>query len=497
MEKTTITPSPISICTTSWWGRLGRLLLLAIPFLVSCEDEPSPLGFKAEQKRFTLHYAEIPLHTGMIAFDSIPSECFYDGTTSRWLAGAYHDPLFGTVSATTLAQFVPSATTISVNNPVYDSATLDLELDLYVYGSKDVISQSFEVHELNAQMNDTLAYYNTSSVPYKAGVISSGTFSFDVPLILEKKKSSSAVDSTFVIHLKLSNAFGNQLFDKVEAGDTIIKNSELFRQEYPGLALVATDANLIAGFNPQSGNSRLTLHYHTPDEDSLWTTFSLARKCFVHYDFDRSGTSIAPISGYKQLYNPIDGRVFTQAGTSIQALVDFSPLFEGTESLFDTIPRMLINSAQLVITPEISNTYDLPQSFVLRLLSASNGYQPRSTELETQVKAYYDAALVAPVTSNFLYMRPVNNLIVGDDFYQPTQARPSYIALNSDMTEYSGYVTQYVQSLFEAGPDNLLYRFALSPSSPEQGKAVSRMVFEEGDLRLRIYYTVPTTENSQ
>jgi len=57
---------------------------------------------------------------------------------------------------------------------------------------------------------------------------------------------------------------------------------------------------------------------------------------------------------------------------------------------------------------------------------------------------------------------------------------------------YNGFLTLFAQELFKKEANKKRFRyFALFPETPQIGKTVNRLIFQEQNIKLRVYYTRP------
>jgi hypothetical protein len=61
-----------------------------------------------------------------------------------------------------------------------------------------------------------------------------------------------------------------------------------------------------------------------------------------------------------------------------------------------------------------------------------------------------------------------------------------------DSINYNGFLTLFAQQLFEKDEQKQRFTyFALLPESPQIGKSVNRVAFNEQNIKLRVFYTRP------
>jgi Domain of unknown function (DUF4270) len=472
----------------------GWLLLLAIPFFLSCEDESSLLGFKSQEKKLQIRYAELSVPTTMTLVDSIPTENLFAGNEDRLLVGSVTTPQCGKVTVETYTQYAPSSSSDYVNTlGVLDSITLALQFDHYFYGSNVPTVQTIGVYELSNELDNTNAltdsifYFNQTAAAHNPTLLATKIFLADGGVLVTN------VDSTYTIHITLPLNFGQEIFDTAVAAGLTYTDFTLFKQKFKGLAIVPLNTDKVLGFSPTG--SVMTFHYHAPGIDSLEIQFDLTGTSFNHFESDRSGSEIAAITTVGQVYAPINGLCYAQSGTSVQPIFDFSPLFQPS-AFFDTIPaNSVINAASLLFTPTPgSASMPLPTSFILRLLRPNNRPQRYSADLYDVISNYFRGTIINELGSIIVNENlPFNDYAIGADYYtyDPASAYPAQLTLNDDMSAYEGALSLFFQDMLNAPAEDRFFRFAATPVLPDQGKSVNQVSFPASSVKLKIYYTVP------
>src|SRR5688572_30421657 len=152
-----------------WVKRVGQLAVVAVAlFFFSCEDETSLLGYKNPSSKFKLGYVDIPISSSVLLFDSVRTSNYNAGNDlNRFLVGNYTDPVFGNVSATTFAQFVPRGG-LAKNDSIlyeYDSIYLFLRFDYYAYGAdENATTQTFNIYKLDELIPNTNSVVVSSNI---------------------------------------------------------------------------------------------------------------------------------------------------------------------------------------------------------------------------------------------------------------------------------------------------------------------------------------------
>jgi hypothetical protein len=74
-----------------------------------------------------------------------------------------------------------------------------------------------------------------------------------------------------------------------------------------------------------------------------------------------------------------------------------------------------------------------------------------------------------------------------------SQEPRTFVIYNSEDKKYTGYLTLFFQSLFREKNSTVRTKYlALYPYSATPERSVERTAFQAGNVKLRIYYTIPT-----
>lgn len=490
-----------------WAKRVGQLTVLAVAlFFFSCEDETSLLGFKNPKKKFDVNYVEIPLSSGVFMVDSVFTDLrpIQVGVnleiTDGILVGEYHDPYFGKVTARSFLPIFASSSAISPpsgQTAVYDSATIQFRLNFYSYGFTGTQQKRFTIHELTGDtltLFDGNRYYNDSPAPqYDAEPLGEAviTVKYDS---LEKQAGLTSKQDTILARIRLPDDYGIRLFDAART-DLTSKAAQLqFKYDFKGFALVPAESNGLLGFNIINNFGQLSsvvLHYHTIDnasgavKDTLARNFGFNYPGFMRIDTERSGSELASVTvPYQSRDDFASGLRYIQSGAGIVTKVDLSAFY----TFADTIENMIVNSAEIIIA-DVESPGGLKPHSSLMLRALKN-----EADQFMNIKVKTDRDLLTPYY--LLAMTPRN------DYYAVSSelsvSSPATLNYDAGKKQFSSYITLFVQSLFTNKNDsdgineNRLKALALYPAAPSGERSVTRTLFHKDDLKLRIYYTIPT-----
>jgi hypothetical protein len=485
-----------------WVKRTGQLLVAAL-FLMACEDENSLLGFRNPISKFDVKFIEIPLESSVYQIDSVRTSNF-TGETNRLFIGEHTDPRFGNTMTTGFTQVFPRSTaTLDVSAQV-DSVVLYLRLDYYAYGDGGTSSQSFQIHELTEQLYvDSIDhYYSNRAIGYDPTPIGSADILVDQSYFKTQFEKSNSEKDTTLLRFVLDNAYGNQLLARAKSGDSTYTRFSEFSKYIKGLAVVPVTNDKVIGFdinnNLDAGSSfsKLVVHYHTVEKDSLELNFGFGGAQFTKIEADRSGSDINQLTNFYEELQPANNLRYSQIGTGIVTKVDLSNFIDFSNDF----PNFIINSAELVIADlESVDSYAPINSFTLQVID--NGNRLRKTKLDKVPVKNSSGDTIGynyPITKAdqdiiSRYLGFVNNV---SGLFTVISDINTVFSLNkaSGTNSYGGNLTRFAQQLYLVDKNNKepFRYFALYPNSPQMGKGLNRIIFNKDNLKLRVYYTVPT-----
>jgi hypothetical protein len=467
-----------------WVKRAGHLMMAGAVFFWSCEEDIALLGYKADE-RFGVHYWEIPLESSLLLIDSIRTSNLAQ-ETHRLMMGRYSDDQLGVVTTGAYTQYYRNGTVPdSLALSTFDSISLHLAYDLYYYGFHDVTSQEIAVYELEEELDNVLAtnplYYNNSVKQLGAQV---GTKTFAVDPVIFDDIIENEIDTTLTLSIPLDPAFGQRIFDSAvnadgattEEDSTYLKLDK-FVKEFKGISIQSVQGDKVFGIDPRNSESKIVVHFHLNNKrDSLVLSFGNLSG-FSTIASDKTGSDVEGLENYYEDFDPVSGNRYLQNGVGIVTRVDLTNFLTYASS--DTIPAMIINSAELFIdgVSATAKGQPLPTATILRVLGDDNTFRSVETLEDTTTVTSYNQTL----SSSFAVL---------DDFQRGDQFILSY---DEEKHTYNGFMTLFLQELYKkrnTGP--LLTSLAIFPVTPAIGKTVNRSNFHKDNIKLRVYFTVPT-----
>ncbi len=508
-------PNRITIYIMNLWAkRIGQLTLLAVAlFFFSCEQETSILGYRNPNSKFKVSYVELPIESSVLLLDSLrTSNFFHFKEVNRFLVGSYTDAELGTVTSTAYTQFFPSLSgfTKPTSTAEFDSVSLQLRFDLYNYGDKTVTPQLISVYELDQELRaDSLRWYFNKSNRAYSSLLGTKTFSI-YPIDFDEFAASTADrDTVITIKMRLDASFGQRIFDSAlkfsnaaSAADSTFARYSEFIKEFKGLVLKPQNTDKMVGFNPSAAESRITIHYHDAEKDSLSFNLSFSSVAgFNQITSDRSATELSGLTNYNQPFIPPSGKRYIQSGTGIFTKLDFSNFYV----FADTVPNVLINSAELVIESVQPSAFPPPSLLSLRILNDNNNQKRFSrTSAQDQMDLVgYQNALQRLLGFDIAITNSSAPLVDSDSVFYATD-RSALLAYSSSTNSYRISIPLFLQQLTLNIPNRTDFNnFILYPASEDPtttpaaesaAKTVNRAIFPGDKIKLKIYYTKPNTD---
>jgi hypothetical protein len=497
-----------------WVKRTGQLASLAVAlFFLSCQDDITLQGFQNPNPKFKLNYKEIPLGSSVYLIDSIIS------SSTRLMVGKYTDPAFGQVKSVGYFEPLRPAAitgTDSTRTIVYDSVFMDLRFDFYSYGGSNTSDQTFHIHELTSQIATDederfrgLFYVKKNDVTYNPTPTASATFSVNGQDFKTQLDKANADKDTTMLKIRLGDDIGDKLESLLDNGGVTMKSQNEFAKVFKGFSIVPDESNdKVVGFDianqldAGSTLSQIRFYYHFLD-DTVRRVATLPLNYLTYSNIvpTRIGDLAALADGdFYQAIEPPTNR-YIQTGTGVTTRVDFQNFY----NFADTVGEMIINSAELAITEyETPGSYYPINSMNLLLNDSTSLKYRRARSLlrvtyydkegdglkndTLRVDAYthpWDAAIVASYGARLNFM---------NELFTPVDDAGGVFSESRDGTKFGGHMTLLLQHIYERDPNDRFRYFSFLPADPVNGRSLNRLVFNKDNLRLKIYYTVPTVQ---
>ena len=282
--------------TTSFSLLIALLLLTCV---TSCKKKDSALG-KDILDDDTYLYGTTTDTFDILSY-TIEEDSIITDNAANVVLGSYTDPTFGKFNASFYTQIRLAGIDPNFGDPstiIIDSFVLALKYVGY-YG--DLKPQTFEVYELNEDINIDSTYYaftNKSTKPNNLVPLGLGTITPD-PI----NKTIVGGDSLNPqLRIPLDTNLAKALITEATSGGATFSSNEAFLSYFKGIKIQTNNGNQASGnggvfyFNLSDPASKMTIYFH---QAGLSKTFDLLinSSCadFTHIDKDYTGTPIDQI----------------------------------------------------------------------------------------------------------------------------------------------------------------------------------------------------------
>lgn len=343
---------------------LGLTFLFILFAISSCQKQYINFGTGFIDNSIT---NLILVDTATVEVSTVYVDSFVTANTNTILAGKYKDEAFGAITAQSFLQVgLPNSTTYDMpNGSVFDSLEIILKLNKSFYGDTTVpytvsVFQLLEPITFPSQQQYT--FYNNETRAFS-------------PTKLGSNQVVVNPTTRDTISIKLSQALGQDLFNKMQSKDPVSQTLPEFLAYFKGLAISGgLGNNLVLGFND---SLKMRLHYHKPDVivTKTYVDFGINQ---VNYQFnninvDRTGTPIAALNSTNRqlLSTNTHNAGFSQYISGAVVKLRFPYL----ANLYELPNFIKIIKAQLVIKPvpgSYAGFYTLPPRLRLSATDQNN-----------------------------------------------------------------------------------------------------------------------------
>ncbi|MDF9800431.1 hypothetical protein OKW21_005694 [Catalinimonas alkaloidigena] len=435
------------------WLTKGKFGLIALSALfLSCEnDDLLSLDFDPQDENINLSFTELTLPFQLVQRDSIITT-----NADRLLVGNYQNDVFGDVQSIGYVNMGISSS--AVNNTddddELDSLVLYVAKNYFYGGANGSLQQAIAIHQLAEPFNDTIAYYQDSTLPYEASPI--GSFNFTV----------DPEEPADTLNTRLSDAVGNDLLEKLKADAAVLDSNALFQDYFRGLAFVPTSENtFISGFDR---GVQMVLYYSAPSDTTSKSFSIVTARNFNGVEVDRSGTALANIDQPREVGSATDNRFYLQSTTGLVPRLNFQPLVNFVE---ENQGRILLNRVVLHIgLSELEETTPAPNALF--------GYQLQDDGISRIVSYTQQGPFYVGLYNDDDYVYNTINK-------QPVQVNSSQIPFDTTNIAYNVKVTSFTQNLVDGFIDNPEVLIQAGDFS----SSFSQLTTEADSIKLRIFYT--------
>ncbi|MCU7548329.1 DUF4270 domain-containing protein [Chitinophagaceae bacterium LB-8] len=439
--------------------KYGKLLLLVCILSVifsSCYKKDIQFGTDLGETYTNL----LQIDTVGVEMSTVLLDSFETTAPSSFLLGRYKDEVFGVVAARPFFQIgLPSDVTMETG-AVYDSLVFFCKTNQYYYGDTTQ-SMTISVNELSENLEYSYSdeFYNTTSIAQK-------------PVPLGTKTLNVRPVKDTMITIRLNDAKGLELFNKLVQKSDEIQSSDAFIAYFKGIALGlgSNDNAVIYGLKTATDAIAIRLYYHTttPYQEEHYKDFTFLsnNKFFNQVLTDRSNTLLGG-NDLKFIEIPAsktNNLAFSQTSTGTLLKMTFPTL---RELLKISSNVQLLNASIVLRVAEGSyntGTRNLPDSFYLAQTDGSNA-----------IGSY----VIDASGTSILYAAPQM-----DHIY------------NTNAT-YTFDVTAYIKKILST-PGSSDKGFFLLENSPKEGAQVNRAIINaarNGSTSSQLILSVLTVKN--
>jgi hypothetical protein len=270
--------------------------------------------------------------------DSVPTS-----KSGAMLIGNYDDTLFGNSDCSGFFQLGLPESIALYEDDIYDSICLIIHYSGYFYGDTNKMMQ-INVHRVteDIKVHENGYLYNTSNFGYEADPLGSIYFR-PMPGIADSSKADS-------VQIKLSDAFGLELFSKFVNGSSDVQSDNNFLTYFKGIALLPDKSirSAIIGFRTAPEYLKMRLFTHRVDQTSVSSTYDFPmvydRTQFNHIDYDLSHTLLHYTQDEKTSIPSaaLGNKAFVQGYKKIM-----------TKMRFPSMPDLLLNERGIIMKAEL------------------------------------------------------------------------------------------------------------------------------------------------
>jgi len=270
------------------------------------------------------------------------------------MMGAYMDPIFGPSVINFYSQYhLQEEGFVFPQDAVFDSAFVSYRLTGgYREKNIDPETRSFmhlEVYEISQDLYLDSIYFSNQNVrlgPSKIGEFEGMVGLFDSVWVNGNPQPSQ-------IRIKLNDSWGQKM---MTADSNFYSSNDAFTQFMKGIAVLpiqtqeASSNGVIFYFNPLSGFSGVTIHYHTPTDTTKFEFIPSNQTAYFttfHHDY-----SISPVGSILDDTASGSNKLYIQASIGTDIQIELKDIV----AKFGSSPK-IINFAELYIPVDTSQNY--------------------------------------------------------------------------------------------------------------------------------------------
>lgn len=401
--------------------------------LLNCKKDENFIGTELQNEDINvLKIDDFSIETYTTLADSLRSDEISVSTL-----GSYNDIIMGKTNSSFFTQLRIPVDNVNfsgagpITNIILDSVVLSLEYQDH-YGNLD--AQTFEVYQINEEMEIDSSYYNGKSFTNMGvNLVQAGTGTQTI-----NPNSTINIDGDTLpaqLRLKLDNSFGQSIIN--ESGNSTLSNNESFAQFLNGIEVKVNNPSQATGegaiflFDLLSINSKVTLYYRdtvlkdTTSFELLINTYASRVNLNTH---EYTGTQVAAqiadstlgqnevyiqgLHGVKTEVNLTDILRLKDSGIIINKAVLTMPVDYTSGSAYEP------NSQLLIIRNEDDNKYLLPDQTMFAgtagLTNVGGQWNEDDSQYEFVITRYINNILNGNFENNNLTLETVSSMVTPD-----------------------------------------------------------------------------------
>lgn len=429
-------------------------VVLFVLVIASCKDSGLDSSYtigddfiKSETTIAIIDTFEVSLSTFMV--DSMVTS-----GSSIALIGNYKDEELGIVKAKSYFQIgVREESYVVDTRDHFDSLTIKIRYNGEIYGDTTKL-QKLNVYRLTQEIetSESGSLYNTSSFKHESEPIGSITL-----------RPEPVNDHN--LEIRLSDAWGEKLFDMIKNDSVRIKSTDSFIQYLPGMVIESeTDDGAILSFSMADSLCMMKVYAHRFDYELVESEFDFpftnAGLQFNNISSDRTGTNSALITNdsRKNIKSELTGNhSFAQGGLGMFTRIEFP----GLGQVLQMEQKRLLLKAELILKPAYRSYEKIPLPETLYIYESN-----RVNAVLDPLTDSDDEALTA-------------ELVLDDIYYENTY--------------YTYNVTSFISTELGDGYFDVEHALLANISTSKIGSTLDRIIFSDGSKAqfkpiLKLYY---------
>ncbi|WP_181304863.1 DUF4270 family protein [Rufibacter sp. XAAS-G3-1] len=417
-------------------SKAAAVLFISSFFFASCED-PTAIGLELQEPGTQIGTSYTDTST-VRASTVLLKDSIIGLGAQRVQVGKISDPVFGTVTARTYAEFAPVSfpahpDSIDVSRGA-DSLVINLDYN-YAFGDTTK-AIGMHVHRLTQAFRDDETYFINEALTYNNTAVGSITFT-PRPNTTYRSTTDTSQTLPVLVKIKLTGTFANEVLGTLAQ----TTSRDAFISTINGLALVPANGSdpqgSILGFLPISNNTNLMLYYKSKKNIAKTTTLLFTDRYYNQIEANRAGTVLASLTNNANSLSSSNAgnRTYLQAGAGLVTKIELPYIANLRQNIPGSDKNLAVNKAELIIPvlessvlsksdsallpPVISvveatasNRIALNQQEVPIVLLAEGSNAPATLQYRGKKGGYVYVVNITSYMQSLLYNRRPNNGLI-------------------------------------------------------------------------------------